>query len=120
MPGLQFGVVLGTARFSHRVGTDNARTVLGSNRTFDAEQALEMGFLTGVADEISWDSLIKGAAESARQLSLEARAALNQATIPDTRAQDMAALYKSVEEAGLKRRIEAYISEFVTGRKSSD
>tara|TARA_Y100001934_G_scaffold273669_1_gene364362 strand:+ start:4342 stop:5088 length:747 start_codon:yes stop_codon:yes gene_type:complete len=119
MPGLQFGVVLGTARFAHRVGTDTARAILVENRSFDAEQALEMGFLTGVADEPVWDILEERTAESARRLDPDVRAALNQATIPNTRAEDMAALRISVEQSGLKYRIQAYVAEFVTQRKSS-
>ncbi len=120
MPGLQFGVVLGTARFSHRVGTDTARAILGENLAFDAHQALEMGFLTDVVDEQAWDTIEERTIRSARHLSVQSRVALNQATIPDTREQDMAALRQSIEQAGLKRRIEIYVAEFVIGRKSPD
>src|SRR5688572_31115635 len=38
LPGLRFGVVLGTRRLASRIGTDNARDVLSASRTFDAEE----------------------------------------------------------------------------------
>ena len=120
MPGLQFGVVLGTRRFAERVGPDTARAILGESRAFNGEQGLEMGFLTGVAGEPAWTVLEEGIAEVGQRLDAKSRAALNAATIPDTRAEDMAALQKSVMREGLKGRIEAYVAEFVTPRGKSD
>lgn len=120
MPGLQFGVVLGTRRFAQRVGTDAARAILGESRTFDAEQGLEMGFLTGVAGEPAWTVLEAGITEAAGHLDADARAALNAATVPDTRSEDMAALRDSVERPGLKERIEAYVADFIKQRGDSN
>lgn len=120
MPGLQFGVVLGTRRFAQRVGPDTARAILGESRAFNAEQGLEMGFLTGVAGEPAWPVLEDGIADAGQRLDTQSRAALNAATIPDTRAEDMVALRKSVMRQGLKDRIEAYVAEFVTRRSKSD
>lgn len=120
MPGLQFGVVLGTRRFAQRVGPDTARAILGESRTFNAEQGLEIGFLTGVADQPAWTVREECIAEAGQRLDAKSRAALNAATIPDTRAEDMAALQESVMREGLKGRIGAYVAEFVTRRSASD
>ncbi|MCX7135091.1 MAG: enoyl-CoA hydratase/isomerase family protein [Proteobacteria bacterium] len=43
MPGLRFGLVLGTRRLAHRIGADAARDVLATSRTFDAAAALKLG-----------------------------------------------------------------------------
>jgi enoyl-CoA hydratase len=120
MPGLQFGVVLGTRRFAQRVGPDTARAILGESRAFNAEQGLEMGFLTGVAGESAWTILEDGIAEVGQRLDTHSRVALNAATVADTRAEDMTALQKSVKRPGLKERIEAYVAKFVTRRGKSD
>ena len=101
------------------MGTDAARTILGESRAFDAEEGLEMGFLTGVAGEPAWTALKDGIAESVKRLDLDARIALNTATVPDTRRDDMAALRKSVERPGLKFRIQAYVAELTSKRGKS-
>ena len=49
MPGLSFGLVLGTRRYAERVGGSKARLVLQEGRAFDAPEALADGFLTAVA-----------------------------------------------------------------------
>jgi enoyl-CoA hydratase/carnithine racemase len=40
MPGLRFGIVLGTRRLAHRIGADAARDVLATSRTLAADEAL--------------------------------------------------------------------------------
>ena len=52
MPGLRFGVVLGTRRFAARVGADKAREILSASRPFDAEEALRIAFLTRIAPQL--------------------------------------------------------------------
>src|SRR3546814_3561918 len=51
MPGLGFGIVLGTRRLMARVGADAARSIQNETRTFDAAEALRLGFATAVAAE---------------------------------------------------------------------
>lgn len=108
MPGLRFGVVLGTRRLMHRIGADRARDILASSRTFDAEEALDAGFLTGIAAPDEWPSVITGANHAAATLSAAAVAALHRRTVIDSRAEDMAELAHSVSTPGLKERIRAY------------
>ncbi len=108
MPGLRFGVVLGTRRMVHRVGADRAREILSGSRTFAAEEALACGFLTGVAPQSEWPRLVSAAEAAADALSLPAAAALHRRTVTDTRAEDMAELARSVSTPGLKERIRRY------------
>ena len=108
MPGLRFGVVLGTRRFAARVGDDAARDILSVSRPFDAAEALRIGFVTQVAPRQDWDAIVESARAQSERLTPTAAAALRAATLRDTRAEDMAALARSVSEPGLKARIRAF------------
>ena len=108
MPGLRFGVVLGTRRLMHRVGADKAREILLTSRTFDAAEALTAGFLTGIATPEEWPALVTGAQQAAETLTPAAAAALHRRTVIDSRAEDMAELARSVSTPGLKERIRRY------------
>jgi enoyl-CoA hydratase len=111
MPGLRFGVVLGTRRLAARVGTDSARDVLSASRTFDAEEAFGIGFLTRIAAQEEWSAVVSGARAQCEKLTPSASAALRRHTIADTRAEDMAALARSVSTPGLKERIRMFREE---------
>lgn len=108
MPGLRFGVVLGTRRLMHRVGADKAREILSTSRSFDAAEALATGFLTGIAAAAEWPALIAAAQQAAEALTPAAAAALHRRTAIDSRAEDMAELARSVSTPGLKERIRKY------------
>src|SRR5688500_10757754 len=54
MPGLGFGLVLGTRRFAAIVGRERARALLEGLETFRAERALELGFLREVVAQEEW------------------------------------------------------------------
>ncbi len=108
LPGLHFGVALGTRRLVHRIGADKARDILANSRTFAAEEALAIGFLTGVAPQNDWPDIITGAQTTAETLTPAAAAALHRRTVTDSRAEDMAELARSVSTPGLKERIRRY------------
>lgn len=108
MPGLRFGVVLGTRRLAARVGTDKARELLAGSRTFGADEALGINFITGVAEPSEWPASITQAAADATALPAAAASALARQTLPDTRADDMAALVHSITVPGLKERIRIF------------
>jgi len=108
MPGLAFGIVLGTRRLAARIGPDAARDIQNATRMFDADEALALGFATGRAEQSSWPDLIADQAKAAETLPLESTAALFRATLMDTRAPDMADLARSAAVPGLKNRIAAY------------
>ena len=108
MPGLKFGLQLGTRRLAARIGGDSARSLLAASRTFGADEALRNGFLHQIAAASDWPALIEQAAAEAQQLSSAAAARLNAATVSDTRAADLADLVRSAVEPGLKERIREY------------
>ncbi|MGQ0523171.1 MAG: enoyl-CoA hydratase/isomerase family protein [Betaproteobacteria bacterium] len=107
-PGLRFGVVLGTRRLAHRVGADGARSILATSRTFGAEEAHAMHFLTHVAPQSEWPAFAARARSESNLLTPGAAAALHCQTVVDTRAEDMAALTASVSAPGLKERIRLF------------
>lgn len=108
MPGLRFGLVLGTRRLAQRIGNDAARDILETSRTFDADSALKLGFITRAAAEPDWPALVDAAREATATLTLPALARLNAQTIVDTRDTDMAALAQSASVPGLKERIRIF------------
>jgi len=108
MPGLRFGVVLGTRRLMHRIGADKAREILSTSHSFDTTEALSTGFLTGVAAAEKWPSLVTDAQNAVETLTPAAAAALHRRTVTDSRAEDMAELARSVSTPGLKERIRKY------------
>lgn len=108
MPGLRFGVVLGTRRLAARIGTDKAREILSASRGFDADEALRINFLTHIAQPAELPALIEHARAACELIAPAAAAALRRSTLTDTRATDMAALAESVSLPGLKERIRLY------------
>ncbi len=108
MPGLRFGLVLGTRRLCGRLGADAAREVLATSRTFTAEEALHLRFITRVAAQSEWPAFIEAARRETAVLTQPALARLNEQTSTDTRAADMAALALSASVPGLKERIRQF------------
>jgi enoyl-CoA hydratase/carnithine racemase len=108
MPGLRFGLVLGTRRLAARIGADGAREVLATSATFDAERALRLEFISRVAAQAEWPALIETAGRESSALAQPALARLNEHTVIDTRAVDMAALAQSASVPGLKERIRMF------------
>jgi len=109
MPGLAFGILLGTRRLAARIGADAARRIQNETRTFDAAEAHALGFASEIVDETDWPAVASAATTAANTLSPEATAALFQATAVDTRAEDMAGLVASAARPGLKARIQTYV-----------
>jgi len=108
MPGLGFGIVLGTRRLVARIGVDAARDIQNAGRSFDTAEAVRLNFATETAAPEDWPARIAAAAETAATLSVAATAALFRVTAADTRAADMADLVASAAQPGLKDRIRAY------------
>jgi enoyl-CoA hydratase/carnithine racemase len=107
MPGLRFGVALGTRRFAAVVGETAAYELLAASTPFEAEQARSAGLVTRVAREDEWPQLIKERHRS-RPVKGEALSRLARLTRHDTCAQDMHALVQSASEPGLVERLRHY------------
>lgn len=108
MPGLRFGLQLGTRRLAQRIGGETARALLAESRTFSGTEALEMQFATHAAPPEAWPALIDKALAAATALPADSLARLHAATVTDSRAQDMADLVASFSEPGIKQRIKDY------------
>jgi len=110
MPGLAFGILLGTRRLAARIGPDAARRIQNETRGFDATEAHALGFATDIVEEVDWPAVVAAATGAAKTLTPEATAALFRATAADTRDADMADLVASASRPDLKQRIQAYRS----------
>jgi len=108
MPGLKFGLQLGTRRLAVRLGGDAARALLAASKTFGSDEGLRNGFLHEIAAPPTWPGVIERAAAEAQQLSPAAAARLYAATVTDSRAADLSDLVRSALEPGLKERIREY------------
>lgn len=109
MPGLQFGLVLGTRRFAAQVGTERARAILQASRSFGTEEALGLGFVHRSAEAEDWPDLVVEAEQAATGLAPATAARLGGVLRTDTRDADLADLVRSAAEPGLKARIAAYL-----------
>lgn len=109
MPGLKFGVVLGTSRFAALAGEQAARNILESSATFNAEQAVGMGFATESVQKDDWLQVMNKAGETAGNLDPAARRLLCQALSRHDYAKDMDLLVQSVTVSGFKERIMEYL-----------
>jgi enoyl-CoA hydratase len=110
MPGLRFGVVLGTRRLALRIGADHARDILSAARTVESDEALQLGLVTRLALQADWAKIAAEYQARCELLALPAAAALHRRTIPDTRTEDMAELARSVSVPGLRERIRIFRS----------
>ncbi len=109
MPGLKFGLVLGTRRFAALVGAERARAVLEQAATFSAEEALRDGFASRLASVPEWPEVEQQADEAAGALTDASRTQLYAALSLETPDADLARLVRSAAAPGLKDRIAAYL-----------
>lgn len=110
MPGLKFGLVLGTRRFRNIVGADKALAILGTARSFEADEALLIGFATSTVSEHEWAGLLSDAESAAAALDPATRASLYAALNVNEADTDMAALVRSASRPGFKQRIQQYLA----------
>lgn len=108
MPGLSFGLVLGTRRFREIVGSSAALSILGSARAFETDEALDIGFLHGTAQPDYWESLISDTLLQATTLDNTTRKVLHRILGCSQFNDDMAELVNSASRPDLKVRIRAY------------
>ena len=110
MPGLKFGLVLGTRRFGAIVGADKARRILEASNTFGAEEASAMGFVHKIAEQGSWPGEISAALQTAGALDPDSHSALTRVLSANNHDADMAELVRSAARPGLKTRIARYLA----------
>jgi enoyl-CoA hydratase/carnithine racemase len=110
MPGLKFGLVLGTRRFGQIVGPEQAASLQEEAATFDAENALRLGFLHSVVEVDQWPALVERARAKAAVLPNWSRGALYQVLTTSNADADLAWLVRSAARPGLKQRIADYMN----------
>lgn len=110
MPGLRFGIVLGTRRLRDTIGESAANRLLDRSTPFDSQEALEAGFLTDVAVQNEWQDIIDRDVLSRAGFSREALSRRDSRLVPDTRASDMMALVESVVSSSIRNRIIEYLA----------
>ncbi len=108
MPGLRFGVQLGTRRLAARIGAEHTRALLATSKTASAAHALSIGLVHRRTARDRWGEDIVAERARATALTAVAMARLNAATLVDSRAQDMADLVASLAEPGLRDRIRTF------------
>ncbi|WP_322106994.1 enoyl-CoA hydratase/isomerase family protein [Paraburkholderia sp. J41] len=108
MPGLKFGLVLGTARFARIVGQHAAKRILESAMTFDAERAHALGFIEHIATPEEHADVVGEALARLEEIPPASRALLFRALDAETPDIDLAALVRSAAEPGIHARIAAY------------
>lgn len=116
MPGLKFGIALGTRRLGEVVGRGAALGVLLDSKVFEAGEALRMGFLTDIAETAEWEAKVAALKSSVGSLPVGSFERLLRLTRPEHRDADMAELARSVAEPGLKQRIEIYLLDMKQAR----
>lgn len=109
MPGLKFGLVLGTRRFGDLVGRERAAQIQQEAATFDANRALEMGFVHQVVEPASWDVHVDAARTRASSLNDGVRMSLYRVLDSQQPDVDMATLVRSAAQKGLKERVARYL-----------
>ncbi|WP_353146521.1 enoyl-CoA hydratase/isomerase family protein [Pollutimonas bauzanensis] len=111
MPGLKFGLVLGSRRFATIVGNDTALQVLGTTKTFTAQEAVSMRFVHSVATNEQWEACIDDAHSVSIALDRATRSTFYRVMDVADHATDMAELVRSATTPGLKNRIRNYLKK---------
>jgi enoyl-CoA hydratase len=109
MPGLKFGLVLGTRRFGEIVGSHNAAAIQEEAATFDAARARQLGFLHAIAEQADWPGIVEQARAKASALPEWSRNALYEVLSTRKADEDLAWLARSAARPGLKQRIADYL-----------
>lgn len=111
MPGLKFGLVLGSRRFADLVGTQKALELLGATRPFDVDAALQMGFVQQVRAQDEWEAAIAESESLCTELDDTTRAALYRVLGAAQADADLSSLVRSAARPGLKDRLRNYLAQ---------
>jgi enoyl-CoA hydratase len=111
MPGLRFGLVLGTRRFADLVGYAKAREVLEQTRQMSATEAADIGLVTRLVEADGRADAVAQALQVATLFDPATQQHLYRVLDAERPDQDLADLVRSASRPGLKSRILAYMSE---------
>ena len=111
MPGVRFGLILGSGRLVKLVGENSARTLILRDTPFYPEEALTKGFLTHIADQNSWINIKTDVLSKVNSLESQTFERLFSREIGSDCDFDMAELVRSASDGSIKSRITAYLKE---------
>jgi len=100
--------VLGTQRLRDTVGEPAAYRLLDRSNPFTTDDALQCDFITHIAEQEDWQSIIDKQLKELSQITAEAYSNRVSQLTPDTRSSDMAALVNSIAHGSIKLRISEY------------
>lgn len=107
MPGVLFGLVLGTRRFGELVGASHASRILLSAEEFNEEEALRIGFATDVIPEEGPE--LQTIVQAVAQLPSATRKGILGALESHEPYEDMGRLVMSVMEGDIQARLAGYL-----------
>lgn len=110
MPGAFFGLVLGTGRLSALCGCDYARQLVQRAKPFEADEALQTGFITDVGDQADWPKVVAGRLGNVTAFDADVYAQMSERQRTDTRDADLMALVASVTSSSIKERLQNYLA----------
>ena len=116
MPGLRFGIVLGSGRLRDTIGEAAAYRLLDRIKPFNAEEGLATGFVTAIAAQAAWPQVQAEHLHKVAQYTPEAYARRRKRLTPDTRDADMAALVHSVVHSSIKQRMQQYVAAMAAAK----
>lgn len=116
MPGMRFGIVLGTRRLHDTLGERAAYQLLDRLTPFALPQALATGFITESAEAHEWPTVIGTALQNISAFSSSAYALRVASLTPDTRDADMNALVTSIAAGSIKDRLRSYVESVKADR----
>jgi enoyl-CoA hydratase/carnithine racemase len=111
MPGLRFGLVLGTRRFADLVGYAKAREILEQTRQMSATETADIGLVTRLVEADGRADAVAKALHVATLLDPATQQHLYRVLDAERPDQDLADLVRSASRPGLKSRILAYMNE---------
>lgn len=111
MPGLRFGLLLGSRRLAHRIGSEAARGLLMSTRRFGSEEALALDFIQEIREREEFPAAIARAAQEAKLLPPTIQSRLFSMLSTNTDDSDLADLVRSAARPGLKDRLSRYVEQ---------
>ncbi|CAM4385624.1 putative enoyl-CoA hydratase echA6 [Mycobacterium basiliense] len=108
LPGLAFGVVLGTRRLAGRVGAERARRLQATGDIFKTPAALQYGFISQIAARADWPNVVSSIAEQVARVPVDARSHFSRAAQIDSRDSDLADLIRAASVPGLADRMRRF------------
>jgi enoyl-CoA hydratase len=110
MPGLKFGLVLGSRRLRDLVGQTKALEILQQALVISAPEAVDLGLATSLSDRGEWPALVSSTQVAARSLDDATQRQLYHALDREMPDRDLAALVRSAARPGLRGRIQEYLA----------